>query len=196
MIRTVFLDMDGVCTEMTTYVLNRLGCPIGLYDFNSYPREAGFDIVEAANILGPKQWPPEEFWRTIKRDWWASYPPSQEFGWLLGHAEALVGAENVFILTSPARDPDSLAGKLEWIHKHCPKWMHRQFLMGSAKHLCARPDALLVDDADKNVEAFRAAGGHAILVPRPWNKNWAHYPQGALQDRFRRLFQVRNFDLA
>jgi hypothetical protein len=188
--------MDGVCTEMTTYVLNRLGCPIKPFDFNSYPREVGFDIVEAANRLGPRQWTPEEFWRAITREMWASFPPSQEFGWLLGHAEALVGQENVFFLTSPTRDPDSLAGKLEWIHKHCPKWMHRQFLMGPAKHLCARPDTLLVDDADKNVEAFRAAGGHTILVPRPWNKNWCHWAQGTLQNRFHRLFQVRNFDLA
>lgn len=180
---------------MTTYVLNRLGCPIKPFDFNAYPREVGFDIVGAANYLGPRKWTNEDFWPSITREMWASFPPSDEFGWLIGHAEALVGQENVFILTSPTRDPDSLAGKLEWIHKHCPKFMYRQFLMGPPKHLCANPESLLVDDANHNVEAFRAAGGKTILVPRPWNTNWCMCPMGLLKNRFYRLFQVRNFDV-
>ena len=28
---------------------------------------------------------------------------------------------------------------------------------------------LLIDDSDKNVDSFRKCGGHAVLVPRPWN---------------------------
>lgn len=195
MIKRIYFDLDGVLNEMTTYFLNRLGCPIQVHDFNSYPHEVGFNIVEAANILGPKTWTAEEFWQTPTREWWASVPESKECRWLLGHAEALVGQKNIFILTSPTRCPDSLAGKLEWIHQYCPKWLHRQFLMGPPKDVCARPDALLIDDADHNVDAFRAAGGHALLVPRPWNTRRNYYHQHWPVNPFHSLFRVRNFGL-
>ena len=38
-----------------------------------------------------------------------------------------------------------------------------------AKKFIAGPGRWLIDDKDANVEAFRAAGGQAITVPRPWN---------------------------
>ena len=83
-------------------------------------------------------------------------------------AEA-VGRENVCITTSPTKCPESLAGKLEWIHGHFPEWMHRQYAITPRKHLFARADSLLIDDHSENIERFEAHGGHAILVPRPWN---------------------------
>ena len=72
-------------------------------------------------------------------------------------------------MTTPVEDPESLAGKLEWIHKYFPEWMHRQYLMGPQKHLLAGPGSLLIDDSEENVEKFRQHDGQAILVPRPWN---------------------------
>jgi len=38
------------------------------------------------------------------------------------------------------------------------------------KSLLARPRAVLVDDSDANVDAFRAAGGAGIVFPQPWNR--------------------------
>ena len=96
---------------------------------------------------------------------------SAEFPFLLGWCESLVGQENVCLLTSPTIDPDCLAGKLEWIHEFTPKWLHRQYLVGPCKQFCAHPEALLIDDSDKNVNKFRDWGGQAVLVPRPWNTN-------------------------
>jgi len=100
---------------------------------------------------------------------WTSFPKSDEFQWLLDSCEALVGRENICILTTPILDPGCAAGKMEWIYNHCPKWLHRQYLIGPPKHFCAQPDALLIDDSDRNVKLFQAHGGQAILVPRPWN---------------------------
>ena len=87
---------------------------------------------------------------------------------------------------SPTKDPECLAGKLEWIHNHFPAWMHRQFAITPRKHLFARPDSLLIDDYGENVERFKAHGGHAITVPRPWNDHWAADPRKYLEENWRR----------
>jgi hypothetical protein len=170
LIKQIFLDLDDVCNTLTPYALNCVGCPIDETDFGAYKPEWGFDIVKAANALHPySEFTLETFWGSITRGTWASIPESPEFRSLLALCERLVGRENICILTTSIDDPDCLAGKLDWIHKHFPEWMHRQYLMGGPKHLCAGPNALLLDDNDENVRAFRENGGCTIVVPRPWN---------------------------
>lgn len=168
----IFLDLDDVLNQFTMQALAHVGCCVNAESFDDFKPEWGFDIIKAANELHPcKESPytPASFWSMFSRDDWRNLPESAEFEFLLRQSEALVGRENVCILTTPILDPDCAAGKIEWIYNHCPKWLHRQYLIGPMKHMCARPDALLIDDSDKNVEAFRAHGGQAILVPRPWN---------------------------
>ena len=58
------------------------------------------------------------------------------------------------------------------------------------KHFCARPDALLIDDSDHNVEAFLAHGGQAILVPRPWNPLHCMPTLTFLDDAFKMFFNM------
>ncbi len=170
MIENLLLDIDGVCNCFHRHVFRHLGLPYP--DDSHYPVDCGWDIVAAANRLaGYERFTPDTFWRSITREVWAESPVSPEFGCLLEHAEWLVGREHVHFLTSPTLNADSLAGKLDWIQRCAPAWMHRQFLIGPSKHLCAKPGAVLFDDSDKNVEAFRAAGGCALLVPRPWNSS-------------------------
>jgi hypothetical protein len=77
--------------------------------------------------------------------------------------------DNVCILTSPCRTAGCTDGKLDWVAKHFPSFQ-RRVLLGSAKHFCAHPKALLVDDHDENVAEFRRAGGVGLLVPQPWNE--------------------------
>jgi FMN phosphatase YigB (HAD superfamily) len=170
LIKRIFLDLDDVCNTFTPFALNYVGCPISPTDYGVYKPEWGFDIVKAANALHPHhRFTFRSFWESIHRLAWASVPESPGFRPLLNLCEQLVGRENICILTNPIDDPECLAGKLDWIHEHFPKWMHRQFLMGPPKHLCARSDALMIDDNDENVRAFRENGGYAILMPRPWN---------------------------
>jgi hypothetical protein len=192
MIKQIVLDLDGVCNRFQTYALNFLGCPIDVYDDSKYPTGAQWDIVKAANILmGREAFSKTKFWNSIPRHVWADAPESAEFKWLLGHCEALVGKENICLLTATTLDPECPAGKLEWIHKFMPKWMHRQYLMGPAKTVCAYPHTLLIDDADKNVEAFRIAGGQAMIVPRPWNSFHATPTLPYLAQKFEDLFLRR-----
>lgn len=176
LLKRICLDVDGV--------LNRLHCSLmalaGFPNFtdDQYPKGIGFEIVEAINVLaGFQKYTNSSFWNSVPRSLWATCPKSFECDLILDQAERLVGRDNIILLTSPTRDPDCVAGKMEWIYSHMPKWLHRKFLIGPQKQFCARPDTLLIDDADKNVEAFRESGGLALLVPRPWNKN-RHLLQG------------------
>jgi hypothetical protein len=52
----------------------------------------------------------------------------------------------------------------------------RNYVMGPAKHLCANSKHVLIDDYDRNINNFKAAGGHTILFPQFWNV--AHDFQG------------------
>ena len=167
----IYLDLDDVCNAFTLHALSSVGCLVDTFDFDHYNPVWGFDIIKAANALlfPTKLLTRESFWAMIDRNVWRDAPESTEFKWLLKQCEALVGRENICILTTPIDDPECLAGKLEWIHAHCPKWLHRQYLMGPQKYLLARPDALLIDDSDKNIDEFEAHGGQILLVPRPWN---------------------------
>ncbi len=171
----IFLDLDDVCNKFTMHALKAVGCPVEADDLGKFNPEWGFDIIEAANALYPTcdshfKFTLESFWKQIGRDVWRDAPESDEFRVLLDCCEHLVGRENICILTTPILDPECLAGKLEWIHYHFPKWMHRQYLMGPQKYLLADRHSLLIDDSGKNVREFREHGGQVILVPRPWNQ--------------------------
>jgi len=183
MIENILLDIDGVSNTFHKHVFDYLRLPYP--DDSHYPVECGWDIVSAANRLaGYERFTPAAFWNSITREIWAGVPLSPEFGFILGWAEARVGQEHVHFLTSPTLSADCLAGKLEWIQQHAPKWMQRQFLIGPSKHLCAKPGVLLIDDSDKNVAAFQRCGGNAILVPRPWNSLHGRDPVAYLGEQF------------
>lgn len=169
----IFLDLDDVCNRFTMYALRMVGCPVDSWSYRDFNPEWGWDIVKAANTLHPtRKFTTADFWNSISREVWATVPESGEYDTLLCDSASLVGDENVCILSSPTLDPDCLAGKAEWIRKHiCPE-LRRQYLIGPRKYFCARPDALLIDDSDKNVREFRQHGGQAILMPRPWNSLW------------------------
>jgi FMN phosphatase YigB (HAD superfamily) len=173
MIRNIFLDLDDTLNSLTLHILGTVcNLDIGTHDYHRFPSEVGYDIIAAYEKLKPAGFPEysvQEFWENVPRIAWSHTPRAPEFDWLLDQSIGLVGPENVCLLTSPTKDPESLAGKLEWIHMNLPSFMHRQYLVGPRKHFCARPDSLLIDDSDENVKKFREHGGHAILVPRPWN---------------------------
>ena len=197
----IYLDLDDVCNAFTLHALRAVGCPVNASDFHKFDPAWGFDIIKAANALhpgpAPHKYSPDvftlfSFWGKIGRDVWRDAPESTEFKWLLQKCEDLVGRENVCILTAPIEDPECLAGKLEWILAHCPKWLHRQYLMGPQKYLLAQPGALLIDDSDKNVDEFEACGGEVLLVPRPWNSLHRVDTRRHLSDAFHFLFEEKS----
>jgi hypothetical protein len=183
-INTIVLDLDDTLNAFTMFVLGNLGCGVGPYDYDEFPSEVGFDLIEAWCILTGHQDRPEvgEFWEWVTEDMWATCPISKQF-WLLHWAAAAVGQKNVIIATVPTKSRGCVAGKYTWIERYLPYWAQRQYAITPRKHFFAQPGALLVDDHDKNIKAFRESGGEAIVVPRPWNAMYGAEPDTYLMDR-------------
>jgi len=169
MIRTIFLDLDDVLNTLAPCLLNAVGCPVAPDNYDGYPGEFGYAVEDVANHMLGSEYTWNSFWLEISQSTWATVPKSDFCDWLIEACRLEVGEENVFIATSPVEQPYCAAGKMEWIQEHCPSWLHRQFFITPCKRLLARTDALLIDDHSVNVRQFRGRGGHAILVPRPWN---------------------------
>ncbi len=179
-IKRICLDLDDVLNDFT---MKALQIATGLSDFTFNP-EWGYDIVHAANsILSDlgyvidKEITPAEFWGRLKRHHWADMGVTDWCHELIDICASTVGKDNVCILTSPTLDPDCVAGKMTWILREMPTWLHHQFLIGPCKQFCARPGSLLIDDYVANVEKFREHGGLAWEFPRPWNSRRGEDPQ-------------------
>jgi 5'(3')-deoxyribonucleotidase len=157
----IYLDMDGVLCDWVGAALrvhNRMEV------LDAWP-QGEWDI---AKVLGME---PEDFWRRIdhrSEGFWATLSP---YPWMRRLVELLESlAAPITIASAPSDDPFSAAGKLIWINKHLPQFAQR-YQLGLEKHLLARPDTLLIDDNERTVEDFLAAGGLAMLFPQPWNSN-------------------------
>jgi 5'(3')-deoxyribonucleotidase len=165
-IHTIYLDMDDVLNTLGPYLLRSFGCSCEATDYGAYP--GSLDIVPATNRLLGTRYGRKQFWEAVHQRIWAECPKSPECDWLIRRCRSLVGY-NIYIATSPTKDPGCLAGKLEWIHSHLPRWLHRQYCITPRKHLLGKPGTLLIDDNEGNCLKFIDAGGVAILFPRPWN---------------------------
>ena len=157
-----FLDLDGVLIDFLAAALQFHGVS---YSYDEYPYELG----------NYKNCPPPhgnltrgEFWDAFDANFWAHLPWMHDGYQILAAVEGHFGKENVCILTSPTRNSECVAGKVEWIRRELPDY-RKKFLVGPTKAFCASSDSVLIDDVDRNVEAFKTAGGDTILVPRPWN---------------------------
>lgn len=159
----VFLDMDGVLCDFVGASLchwRRFHKTL-IRDVRWGNIEATYGVSEAA------------FWLNCDATFWRYLPWTREGKALLDGIEALVGRDNVALLSSPCNTPGCCDGKRDWVRREMPAYASR-LLLTSAKHFAASPGALLIDDHDANVAAFVAAGGSAVLVPRPWNAGRQH----------------------
>ncbi len=154
----VFLDLDGVCVDFVSAACRLHGTTPEQIDWHT----CGFYIADGLGLSR------DQFWEPIRQAGSAFWRDLEPYPWLGELLEAVEGAE-VHVCTSPSRDPASLMGKVEWIYRHFPRHLHRQFVLTQQKHLLARPGRFLVDDAEFNAEAWENAGGSPILFPRPWN---------------------------
>lgn len=185
-IKKVILDLDDTCNDFTMTALKHVNCKVeGPRDFSVYNPKWRFNIIKAVNILHPTNvFTKRYFWDLFDEYFWSSLPKSKEFDVILHIALNIASKEGVLILTSPICGPDiseratekCLIGKHRWIKSHFPPFLHQSFSMSPAKHFCATPDAVLIDDCDENVEDFQKAGGEAVLMPRPWNKAHSQDP--------------------
>jgi hypothetical protein len=169
--RRIFLDLDDVLNSMTLPIMGQIfDCNISPYAYDYFPWEVGYDIIAA--VAQYKRMPkltPQEFWETVPGSFWATVPKSRECDDLVHTAGCLVGHENVFIATTPTKDPEAHGAKVEWIKANLPEWIHRQYFITPRKWILAQPGAILIDDHAENCSRFEYEGGKSILFPRPWN---------------------------
>lgn len=158
---TVFLDLDGVLVDFVNGMClahNRESPYTSENNLGNYKLEDCWGITAS------------EFWSVATKEFWSSLDWLPDGKELYQNIIESAGAENVTILTSGGH-PDAAAGKVQWIQKHLPE-IENRYLIGPDKSVCARADAVLLDDNDQNVLNFRKAGGHALLVPRAWNSKY------------------------
>lgn len=154
---TIFFDLDGVLANFVRGALRAHGRE------DVHERDVQWGIEQQLGI------DPGAFWSKLGRDFWFGLEPHADGFDLLDVAESLVGPHGVAILSSPCQTDGCMDGKRDWVWRHLPEGYERRLFLGSAKHLFAAPNKVLVDDNDKNCDQFLAAGGRVVRVPRPWN---------------------------
>jgi hypothetical protein len=157
MIRHILIDLDGVLCDFVRGALELHG---GLDRLPDWP--PGRRDIHA--VLGISK---SQFWGRIDETdgFWEGLAP---YPW----KDALLTESRRYapfsIATSPAFHHGCATQKVAWMRRHLRRDF-TDFLIGSQKWLMARPGSVLIDDSDRNVDEFRAHGGHAILFPQPWN---------------------------
>jgi hypothetical protein len=159
------LDLDGVLVNFVQGSLDIHGIKMDaemLYSGN----EGKWDFVQILGMMQPA------FWKPMDEEFWAKLDPMPDCFQILELVENRFKRENVMILTSPSSNYGCHAGKIRWMERHLPRHYSKTagHMFGSRKELLARPNNVLVDDRDKNVDDFTSHGGRAILVPRIWNR--------------------------
>jgi 5' nucleotidase, deoxy (Pyrimidine), cytosolic type C protein (NT5C) len=161
-INAVFCDMDGCLTDFVGGACKAHGQP---NPWKVDPSKAGtFDL---AGMLGLSR---TAFYRPLdSHEFWANMEPTAEFGDI---ASRLAGLEVLgiptYVLTKPTLSSWCLSGKHAWIKKNIPS-LERHLIVAANKSLLAGPGRLLIDDTTEVVQAWKEAGGEALLFPRPWN---------------------------
>ena len=162
MIKTIFLDLDGVIVDI-------LGGTLKTFNVSPTPEiyaNGGFitNCVDMDKGI---------FWKQIASfgpDWWENLQP---YPWYKDLIKALKSIGELYILTSPpntAAHSQSHAGtgKMRWIAKHLGNDF-RNFILCYDKYLLAAPNRLLIDDRADHCNLFEEHGGQSILFAQPWN---------------------------
>lgn len=198
--KRIILDVDDVLNSLTLHVLRHYGCDVGPFDYDAFPAEVGYDIITACEMLGGDVPYIEDketgemvhnipaFWQGVTwANLWRTAPKSPQCDWLIERSAEIVGREEVFLATTPTKDPQSHADKLHWIWDNLPDWIHRQYFITPRKWLLGKPGVILFDDHLENCQKFVAEGGDALTVPRPWNPCFSQDTDVAITERLEEL---------
>lgn len=172
---TVFLDLDGVCTDWHSAVGKLFTrSPEQIY---GSAWKTGYWMHDWLNVSE------EELWHQIDMrgaQWWASLAPYPYFAELY---DGLREHTDLYFLSSPSGSAHAAAGKMHWMQMHAPEIGPRRLILTEHKHLLAAPNRFLIDDCQEHCQKFNLANlgkiGNATVFPAPWNHMYSHYPTRA-----------------
>ena len=182
----IYLDVDDLLNSFTLPVLRRLSKrKIGPYDYDVYPKAAGYDFCEALRII--MEWEFADFPYNMSNVWndhpelvdlFRDAPKSLECDRLIQWACDQVGPENVYLATKPVPTPKCYYYKALWIQENIPSSLHSNVIIHPNKWMMGRDDRLLIDDSWENCRKWC---GPRICFGRPWNDS-THNLETVLRD--------------
>jgi len=161
-----YLDMDGVLDDF-------VGAACREHVRPCYDKPEHYGIFDMEKIWGIT---PKAFWSKLDVDaykFWRRLEKTPEADEIVQLAIDTFGVENVAILTAAAMHPMCAAAKRDWIREYYPQF-EKRIIYAQAKGFVGGPKKVLIDDRDRNIEDWEAAGGVGILVPRLWNKEYQY----------------------
>ncbi|MCP4541728.1 MAG: hypothetical protein GY832_31740 [Chloroflexi bacterium] len=180
----VFLDCDGILADWNAGVHAALGIS---HDYEHWPYAKGRDGWNWHDEIGV---PFKMVNALCDFDLWADLPWMHDGRAIYDRVAASFGLDNIRLLTTPMPSVQSASGKMAWAQKNIPELAEQVIITTAPKEtLAGTPNSLLIDDSSKNVDAWRGAGGRAILVPRHWNDDYelAMRTEEVVADRLRGL---------
>lgn len=135
----IFCDMDGVIADFDLQFKNLTG-------LLPKPYEAKYGT--------------DQFWKAIPNtpDFWADMPWMPDGKKLWNY----ISKYSPKLLSAPSRDKSSRIGKQQWVDEHLPG-VKIIFKGAKYKHEYARPNRILIDDREDNIERWNNAGGIGIV---------------------------------
>jgi len=176
MLKTIFLDIDGVLTDFSGDVFKLFGKTKENL-LPDWPELQVGDGKSAYKVKHPYlekalHMEAKEMWREINSEGEEFWSEMTELPWAKELYRGCCDRADTYILSSPSWKPNSLSGKIKWLFKFTGDKRFRRFLIGPDKFLCAKRGAVLIDDSMDKIYAFDECGGSTIMVPQPWNTNW------------------------
>lgn len=184
----IFLDMDGVLADF-----DRGACRVHgvLWDSLLAHRQPGHWNLRPplSKALGQKTvMSSNQFWAPIhaERDtFWSSLPATDWMAELVNRVQSF--RLEWYILTAPSLCATSYYGKALWVKR----WFGSEFegmIPTPHKQLLAKPDTVLIDDRESNVQRFCDAGGHGILFPTQGNRlHHVQHPVEYVESQLKRI---------
>lgn len=159
---TIFIDMDDVLVNYAHNVAKHFG--FGMEEFyERWPK----GVYELYHAVGK---PDKEVWDIVRKlppEFWETMP---EFSWsrqLWDHCNSIAYTE---VLTAPVNCEGCLCGKWRWLQNFTKEESFDRYHIAKRKDKCGQWNHILIDDKEKNIDAFAKKGGQTILFPSHGNR--------------------------
>jgi hypothetical protein len=163
----LFLDSDGVLFDLIGYLVRWFHDGLNPYDDKKNHGIYDIDLVFGAGER-------ERMFRNLGKQDWEDLEPTPEFYALIELASR-IGWERTYVITTPLDYSfgdgwlESIIGKKRCFEKNIPQLINDPWFHSDKSVLCRGPGDFLIDDCEKNIAAWRDAGGQGVIWPQLWN---------------------------